>query len=37
MYDTEVLFKEICCRMSERKMLIEELDNKRRYKYTITE
>lgn len=32
MYDTEIFFKEVCCKMSERKMLIEELDSKRRYK-----
>ncbi len=31
MYDMELLFKEICCRANERKLLIEELDDKRRY------
>ena len=32
MYGIEVYFNNVCCRMSERKMLIEEQDNKRRYK-----
>jgi len=36
MYDTEVFFKELCCKMSERKMLIEELDKKRRYRKSKT-
>lgn len=31
MYDTELFFREICCRMSERTIIVEELEKKRRY------
>ena len=32
MYDIELFFNEVCCRIKEKAMLVEELENKRRYK-----
>ena len=31
MYDIELFFNEACCKVKEKAMLVEELENKRRY------
>ncbi len=32
MYDTEIFFKKICSKMSDRKTLLEESENRRKFR-----